>query len=270
MVIDEPDAYELDDLDEPGIGIYEPGSHFERIMDWSKFSQVLLMVLLGWVCMFILTAIIMVPLIGLVGIWGLLTDPWALLIMTLAEFGFIIPIYYYVKKEGITVRSVGLKNFTSIKDFGLGIVIGLIMLGSNLIISYFMSMTLPPDVGGDELFFVPPEGEFAKIIWVSLWTIAMFVVVGFSEELVFRGFLQRRMEMFYKQKGTKNYQMVALILTSFIFAAVHLDLLGMGTRFVLGILLGYLAQKRKYSLLGPTVAHGVNNSAVVIIALLFP
>ncbi|MHA1420884.1 MAG: lysostaphin resistance A-like protein [Candidatus Thorarchaeota archaeon] len=269
MVIEEPDAYELDDLDEPGIGIFEPGSHFERIMDWSKFSQVLLMVLLGWVCMFALTAVLMVPLIGIFGLFGLLTDPWALLIMTVAEFGFIIPIFYYIKKEGITIRSVGLKNFASIKDLGLGFIIGLIMLGSNLIISYFMSIFLP-DVGGDELFFVPPEGELDKIIWVSLWTIAMFVIVGFSEELVFRGFLQRRMEMFYRNKGTQNYKMIALLLTSLIFAAIHLDIYGMGTRFVLGLLLGYLAQRRKYSLLGPTVAHGVNNSAIIILTFFLP
>jgi len=268
MVIDEPDAYELDDIDELGIGIFEPGSHFERIMDWSKFSQVLLMVLLGWVCMFALTVVMMIPLIGLIGLYGILTDPWALLIMTVAEFGFIIPIFYYVKKQGITIRSVGIKNLTSLKDMGLGLIVGLIMLGANLIISYFMSIYLP-DVVGDEMMFEPPPGELNTIIWVAAWTFAMFVIVGFSEELVFRGFLQRRMEMFYREKGTKNYQMVALLLTSFIFAAVHLDLIGLGTRFVLGILLGYLAQRRKYSILGPTVAHGVNNSAVVILAVLF-
>ena len=269
MVIDEPDAYELDDLEEPGIGIFEPGSHFERIMDWSRFSQVLLMVLLGWVGMFILTVIIMIPLMGVIGIYGILTNPWALLIMTVAELGFIVPIFYYVKREGITIRSVGMKNLTSLKDFGLGIIFGLIMLGSNLVISYFMSIFLP-DAVGDEVAFQPPEGELNQIIWLSLWTLAMFAIVGFSEELVFRGFLQRRMEMYYREKGSKNFKTIALILTSFIFAAIHLDIIGLGTRFVLGICLGYLAQRRKYSLLGPTVAHGFNNSAVVFLAYLFP
>jgi membrane protease YdiL (CAAX protease family) len=269
MAIDDPDAYELDDLDEPGIGIFEPGSHFERVMDWSKFSKVLLMVFLGWVCMFILTVIIMVPLIGLVGIYGIISDPWALLIMTIAEFGFVIPIFRYVKKEGITIRSIGLKNFTSFKDMGLGLLFGLLMLGANLIISYFMSFFIP-EVGGDEVAFSPPDGELNRIIWLSLWTIAMFAVVGFSEEVVFRGFLQRRMEMYYRDKGSQNYKMIALLFTSFIFAAVHLDIIGLGTRFVLGLFLGYLAQRRKYSLIGPIFAHGLNNSAVIFLALLFP
>lgn len=269
MVIDEPDAYEIDDMDDDvGIGIFEPGAHFERDMDWSKFSKVLLTVLLGWVAMFALTAVIMIPLIGIVGIWGILYNPWALLILTAAEFGFIIPIYRYVKKEGITLRSLGLKKLTSLDDIVLGVVVGFLMLGSNLVISYFMSLYMP-DVGGDELFFVPPEGELDRLIWVSLWTIAMFAIVGFSEEIAFRGFLQRRMEMYYKDKGSQNYKLLALVITSFIFSAIHLDLIGLGTRFVLGLFLGYLAQKRKYSIIGPTIAHGVNNSAVVIFALLF-
>lgn len=268
MVIEDPDAYEMDDIDEPGIGIFEPGSHFERLMDWSKFSKVLLMVLLGWGMLFILTVVIMIPLWGLIGLIGILYDPWALLIMTVAEFGFLVPVIYYIRKEGLSLRSVGLKNWTSVKDIVLGVFVGLVMLAANLVISYFMSL-FTPDVGGDELFFVPPEGDSAKIIWVSLWTLAMFAVVGFSEEVVFRGFLQRRMEMYYREKGSSNYRLTALLITSAIFSAIHLDLYGFGTRFVLGILLGYLAQRRKYTIIGPTIAHGVNNSAIVVLAVLF-
>lgn len=268
MVIDDPDYYELDDMDEPGIGIFEPGSQFERIMDWSKFSQVLFMVLLGWGLLFILTALIMIPLWGLIGFYGILSNPWALLIMTVAEFGFIVPVIYYIRKEGLSLRSVGFKNWTSIKDIVLGLFIGLVMLASNLVISYFMSL-YAPDIGGDEQIFFPPADELGKIIWVALWTLAMFVVVGFSEEVVFRGFLQRRMEMYYREKGSSNYKLIALLITSAIFSAIHLDPIGFGTRLVLGILLGYLAQKRNYTIVGPMIAHGVNNSAVVILAVLF-
>jgi len=268
MAIDDPDAFEIEDMDEVGIGIFEPGSHFERYMDWNRFSNVLFKVIYGWVMMFVLTVIIMIPLIGFVGIYGLISNPWALLILTLAEFGFIIPIYRYVKKEGISFRSIGLKNMLSLKDIGLGVVVGFLMLGANLVISYFMTQLIP-DLGGDDLLFNPPDGDIERLIWVSLWTVAMFAIVGFSEEIVFRGFLQRRMEMYYREKGSQNYKTLALVITSFIFAAIHLDLIGLGTRFVLGLFLGYLAQKRNYSIIGPTVAHGINNSAVVILALLF-
>jgi membrane protease YdiL (CAAX protease family) len=267
MVIDEPDAFELEE-DEGGIGLFEPGSYFERNMDWSKFSHVLFLVMAGWVMMFVLTVIIMIPMMGVIGLYGVLTNPWALIILTLAEFGFVIPIYRYVKKEGISFRSIGLKNMLSLKDIALGIVVGLLMLAANLVISYFMFQFMP-DLGGDDLFDNAPDSAIDRLIFVSLWTVAMFAIVGLSEEIVFRGFLQRRMEMYYREKGSKNYKLRALVITSFIFSAIHLDIIGLFTRFVLGLFLGYLAQKRNYSLIGPTVAHGLNNSAVVILALLF-
>ena len=268
MVIEDPDAYELEDIEEGGRGIFEAGSHLERHMSWNRFSHVLFLVMAGWVMMFVLTVIIMIPLIGVVGLYGIISNPWALLILTLAEIGFVIPIYRYVKKEGISFRSIGLKNMLSLKDIALGLVVGFLMLAANLVISYFMSQLIP-NLGGDDLFFNPPDGDIDRLIWVSLWTVAMFAIVGFSEEIVFRGFLQRRMEMYYRDKGSNNYKQIALVFTSFIFAAIHLDIFGLGTRFVLGLFLGYLAQKRNYSIIGPTVAHGLNNSAVVIIALLF-
>jgi membrane protease YdiL (CAAX protease family) len=270
MVMEDPDALELDDLDEPGIGIFEPGSLFETNMDWNNFVTVIFMVLLGWGTMFILTALIMIPLMGIIGLMGILTNPWALLILSVAELGFIIPVVYYVRNRNLPLRTIGLKNFTSLKDIGLGFIVGLLMLGTNLIISYIMSFYLPNISGDESLFGDAPPGEFNTIIWVSLWTISMFVIVGFSEEIVFRGFLQRRMEMFYRQRGTKNYKMTALIITSIIFSVFHLDIIGLGTRFILGLFLGYLAQRRKYSIVGPMIAHGVNNSAVIILGVLLP
>jgi membrane protease YdiL (CAAX protease family) len=102
---------------------------------------------------------------------------------------------------------------------------------------------------------------------VVLWVIVMFVIVGFSEELLFRGFLQRRMEIYFRNRQGRP-GLLALIITSFIFAAIHLDIVGLPTRFVLGMFLGYLAQRRNYSITGPTVAHGFNNAAVVVLLFL--
>ena len=91
-----------------------------------------------------------------------------------------------------------------------------------------------------------------------------FGIPGIGEELLFRGFLQRRMEIYFRDRS-QSYKMLALIVTSIIFAAAHLDIVGLPTRFILGLFLGYLAQRRKYSLLGPSVAHGFNNAAVIVL-----
>jgi membrane protease YdiL (CAAX protease family) len=59
---------------------------------------------------------------------------------------------------------------------------------------------------------------------------------------------------------------MSLVITSFIFGAIHLDLIGLPIRFILGIFLGDLAQRRNYNIVGPSVAHGFNNAIVVVLA----
>ncbi|MFX1580479.1 MAG: lysostaphin resistance A-like protein, partial [Promethearchaeota archaeon] len=103
--------------------------------------------------------------------------------------------------------------------------------------------------------------------------IAMTCFVGFTEELIFRGFMQRRMDIYFRGRGNRHYAFVSLIISSFIFAAIHLDIIGLPTRFILGMFLGYLAQRRKYTILGPSIAHGVNNAGIVFLVslpFLFP
>ena len=265
LVIDDPDIFEEEDK-EQGIGIFEPGAFVERSIEPSRFTTILLVVLAGWFLMFIAEIIIMVPMIFTIGWYGVLTDPWALLILTVAEVGFVVPPLWYVRKQGISIKSLGIRNMTSIPDIGLGLVFGILMLGANLVISWIIE-TVYPGAGGDASIFFPPAGT-SLYIWLVSWIFAMFLLVGFTEELMFRGFLQRRLEIIYRTKPSRNFRLIALLITSFIFAVAHLDLIGLPTRFVLGLLLGYLAQRRSYSILGPTVAHGFNNSMVIILTLL--
>jgi membrane protease YdiL (CAAX protease family) len=268
LVIDDPNILEEEDK-EQGIDIYEPGAFIESSIESSKLTSILFIVLAGWILMFIAEIIIMIPLIISIGLYEILTDPWALLILTTAEVGFIVPPIWYVRRQGISLKSIGIKNLSSVKDIVLGLVFGSLMLGANIVISWFMALAMPGYGEGDSSVFYPPtDGNL--YIWLALWIFAMFVFVGFTEELMFRGFLQRRLEIVYRTKQSKNFKLIALVITSFIFAIVHLDLIGLPTRFVLGMFLGYLAQKRNYSILGPTVAHGVNNSLVVIFTILMP
>jgi len=165
------------------------------------------------------------------------------------------------KKTWIEAKLLGLKLNEPAKEIILGLIFGGVMLAANLAITWLIvTYTSIPldDGGGDSLF---SSGSIFEMI---AWVIVMFAVVGFSEELLFRGFLQRRMEIYFRDRS-QSYKMLALIVTSIIFAAAHLDIVGLPTRFILGLFLGYLAQRRKYSLLGPSVAHGFNNSAVIVL-----
>ena len=89
----------------------------------------------------------------------------------------------------------------------------------------------------------------------------MLLFVGISEELLFRGFIQRDMTEAFGWKW-------ALFGTSSIFAIVHLtwrSLPELGFVFLTGLILGALYLKTR-SLVAPVVAHGINN--VILVSVL--
>ena len=265
LVMDEPDLYELEEA--TGIGIFEPGTFLESQIDKNQMLGVLGYTALGMILLVVATVIIMIPLMltGLIVIVGfnVYIDPLAILLTTVAEVAFVFPLMYYIRKYGFPKSAIGIKNMISPKDAILGFVIGAAMLGANIAISWVMTEATGPSAPGAEDLLVARN-------WPEMiaWIIVMFVFVGFTEELIFRGFMQRRMEMYFRGQGTGNYKSIALLASSFIFAAIHLDLIGLPTRFVLGMFLGFLAQQRKYNILGPSVAHGMNNAVVVLLSSL--
>jgi membrane protease YdiL (CAAX protease family) len=265
--MDDPDAFELEEAE--GIGIFEPGSRLERADGKGQLMSVLGLTALGILLMVFATVIIMIPMMmnpDLIYVnpytLEVYIDPNALLILTISSIVLVIPPVYYVRKHGLPISSIGIKNMLSGIDIGLGIVIGAMMLGSNIVISWLIDEMTGPITSGENLLVARNPTE------LILWVIAMFVLVGFTEEVLFRGFLQRRMDMYFKGQGNSNYKLMSLLITSFIFAVIHLDMIGLPARFILGMFLGDLAQRRKYNIVGPSVAHGFNNAVLIVLASL--
>lgn len=261
MVMDDPDLIAMNEEDE--IGIFMPGAAIESEVNWDTLLNVLLLTIGGFVLITLITTIMMFPMmaLGLIDLFSPeIFQPWSMLILTFAELGFFITPIYYIRKRGLKLKSLGVKDMLSIKNILLGFAFGIMMIGGNLFISWVITDVFHVPVSGDEAIFAAVD-----IYELIGWIIVMFAIVGFSEELIFRGFLQRRMEIYFRGKGDKP-GIKALVITSFIFAAIHLDLIGLPTRFMLGMFLGYLAQRTKYSMIGPTVAHGFNNAFVVVLA----
>jgi len=90
---------------------------------------------------------------------------------------------------------------------------------------------------------------------VNVLIIAVIPAIG--EELLFRGVLQRIFIDWFKSA------FAAILLSSILFSAMHLQFYGFLPRMMLGILLGYLLQWSG-SLWLPMVAHFINNAAQVI------
>ncbi len=74
--------------------------------------------------------------------------------------------------------------------------------------------------------------QASKNVWFMICTAGF--LAGFSEELLFRAGLQNILA-----KGFKNHW-AAIIVTGFIFSAVHVEFTGFLPRFALGILLGVI------------------------------
>lgn len=95
-------------------------------------------------------------------------------------------------------------------------------------------------------------------IWDLFFTILVIAVVpAVGEELLFRGYLQQKLGNWLSNPHT------AILITSFLFSAIHFHFQGIIPRFALGVLLGYLFYWSN-SLWLPILAHFVNNAQAVI------
>ena len=86
--------------------------------------------------------------------------------------------------------------------------------------------------------------------------LVLAIVPAIGEELLFRGYLQ---QTFTKWLGKPH---VAIIITAFLFSAIHMQFQGFLPRFVLGLVLGYFFYWSS-SLWLPIVAHFINNAMAV-------
>ncbi len=98
-----------------------------------------------------------------------------------------------------------------------------------------------------------------KDLWINLLMIGVLPAIG--EELLFRGVLQRLL-----REMTGNVH-VAILITSILFSAMHMQFFGFVPRMLLGLLFGYLLYWSG-SLWLPIFAHFVNNASAVIFAYL--
>ena len=95
-------------------------------------------------------------------------------------------------------------------------------------------------------------------LWDLFYTILVIAVVpAIGEELLFRGYLQQKLGNWLRNPHT------AILITAFLFSAIHFHFQGIIPRFVLGVLLGYLFYWSN-SLWLPILAHFVNNAQAVI------
>jgi membrane protease YdiL (CAAX protease family) len=93
---------------------------------------------------------------------------------------------------------------------------------------------------------------------VILLALAIVVFAPLGEELLFRGFLQQRLELLWKDITR------AVLVTSMFFALIHMNPYWIIQIYLLGVILGYLAW-RTGSVLPSFILHGLNNGLALIL-----
>ena len=98
------------------------------------------------------------------------------------------------------------------------------------------------------VYLISFENNFEYIIGIF----AIALIPGFCEEYFFRGILQKNFNLLLKNSH------VAILLSSLLFSAFHLQFYGFFPRLFLGIFFGYLFYWSG-SLIFPVIAHVFNN-----------
>lgn len=143
--------------------------------------------------------------------------------------------------------------------------------GMNWLVHLNESMSLPSWMGGIEHWMRVTEDAAADVTkqLLDIHSVGellgcVFVVgfmAGLSEEMVFRGAMQRTMQD--SRMGTHAVVWIVAI----VFSAIHLQFYGFIPRMAIGLWLGYLLVWTG-CLWVPIIAHTLNNSSVVLFSYL--
>ena len=150
------------------------------------------------------------------------------------------------------------------RAIALGLAAGAVLLFLELFVSYPLLTRLtgqPPDLSD----FRPIVGNFAAFL---VTVVLIWVLAAFGEELVYRGYLMNRVAGL--GAGTRAAWVASLLVVSVVFGMGHIDqgITGMTENVVNGLLLGLLYLACDRNLTVPIVAHGVSNTADLLLIYL--
>lgn len=224
---------------------------------------------------------------------NVIMNPFFMVFATLATYAlFILPVWR-VKKYlqnptlenrltllGFTTKGYNQKKILKEVLIGIGFAfIGILLvvissIGIQLLLEFFFNVRFVNESNSNAETLVSGMDVFVLILMV----IMMLLVVGPSEEIMFRGYMQRGL---VRNLGEKW----GILITAIIFASLHLVgliififepfifmilLISMFVPFVvISLMIGLIYRWRKENLIAVIVTHGVYNSITLIIVFLY-
>ena len=254
--------------------------------------------LFAYILMILLTVIVMA---FLPSVWNvedltsLILNPYFIILISFTELIFIvIPVYYvgqYLQNPTLSNRLAllgftfkGKDNFKPIKEVFIGL--GLAIVGIFLVfsVSFLIEIILELIFGVDIVFtgslndldIILANSDIFALIFLS---ITMILIIGTSEELLFRGFMQKGLV-----KSVGKYG--GIVITAVLFTLIHLIgifqmgyaapieylvsfLLNFFPFFAIFLLFGFIFYWRKENLVAVIIAHGFYNALTLIIAYIY-
>jgi membrane protease YdiL (CAAX protease family) len=256
---------------------------YSQLNNFSKFILLITLVFSFLLFSLLLGILVLVPFYG-TGIISILASPnysepaviTAMKVMQILNMvgGLLLPaiVYLWLCSPKEKKYSGLLKSVSPIAVFLTFILIVLIQpiigwaseLNSHLVLPKFLAFIEEWMKSKEEIGAQVTEAFLSSTSVNSLLINILMVAIlpAFAEEILFRGALAGLFKAW-----TKNVHL-AVFLSAFIFAAIHMQFYGFLPRFLLGTALGYL-YFWSGSLWLPIVAHFTNNFLSVIVEFLF-
>jgi membrane protease YdiL (CAAX protease family) len=185
-------------------------------------------------------------------------------------FTFLTPWFYLKVIANKSINDLFLESKTTLAPALITLLATVAFMFVNLyLVEWNAGVKLPEFMSGIEEVLRSMEEQLAKTTEqfttfdsfgsFILGFVVIAVLPGIGEEIMFRGVLQNSL---HKYSGNKH---VAIWVTGFIFAAIHLQFYGLVPRMMLGVLFGYL-YVWSGNLWLPIIAHITNNGLAVIFA----
>ena len=170
---------------------------------------------------------------------------------------FLLPVGLVGWWVGIDWRTaVGWRNPTAYW-WGIALLLGLLCIPvTGLIATYTQELLAYEEIYNPQLDFVVPEG-FSWLAFIGM-TLTVGLLIPVAEELIFRGVL-----LTWLAAHVPGW--AAVLVTSLIFAAMHVEPSIVAGTLFLGLVCGWLVQKS--GSLWPAIAVHVLNNAVKVVIL---